>query len=87
MRACMHPAKILLADEPTASLDRKNADQAMKALHQRAGQGTLIAVTHDPGYLSGFDRILLMENLEPVFAGTFEELKKTRAYERWLAAE
>ena len=35
----------------------------------------------------GFDRILLMENLEPVFAGTFEELKKTRAYERWLAAE
>lgn len=87
MRACMHPAKILLADEPTASLDRKNADQAMKALHQRAGQGTLIAVTHDSEYLSGFDRILLMENLEPVFAGTFEELKKTRAYERWLAAE
>lgn len=84
MRACIHPARILLADEPTASLDEANAKQAMKLLHDSAKGKLLVVVTHDPESLPDFDRIILMEHLEPVFSGSYQEFKSSPEYERWL---
>ncbi len=45
----MKNSKIILADEPTGSLDKRNKDKVVEILSQQASQGTLvIVVTHDP---------------------------------------
>ena len=44
---------IILADEPTGSLDYENADVVMKILHEFNNQGkTIIMVTHDEKIIS-----------------------------------
>jgi len=59
-RALSHDPAIILADEPTASLDRNTADRliddlaSLTRLHNR----TLIAVSHDYALLSRMDRIV-----------------------------
>lgn len=83
LRACIHSARIIIADEPTASLDEENAKKAMKLLHQHAQDKLLIVVTHDPESLKEFDRIIFMDHLEPVFVGSYEELLKSAEFEKW----
>lgn len=59
-RALATDPQILLADEPTASLDRPNADRLANdliALAQQEGR-MLIAVTHDPALHASVDRII-----------------------------
>ncbi len=48
-RAMANSPKLILADEPTASLDDENAEVVVKLLQQQAGkfQAALIIVTHD----------------------------------------
>lgn len=48
-RALLPQPAVLLADEPTASLDDDNARQAMRLLHEQAAQqgSTLVVATHD----------------------------------------
>ena len=63
-RALATDPAILLADEPTASLDRTAADRLiydLVALARDSGK-TLIAVTHDPHLLDRLDRILTIED-------------------------
>lgn len=59
-RAMANDPAILLADEPTASLDRQTADRLVADLTEvAAGSGrTLIAVSHDAALLSRMDRVL-----------------------------
>lgn len=59
-RALAHDPAILLADEPTASLDRAAADLLAKDLIAltREQAKTLIVVSHDPALLDKMDRIL-----------------------------
>lgn len=83
LRACIHPVKIILADEPTASLDAENAKKAMRFLHESAAGKVLVVVTHDPESLPDFDKIIFMDHLEPVFAGSYEELTKSGVFESW----
>ena len=50
---------IILADEPTGSLDRKNAEQIMDQLFQMNSEGkTVILVTHDEKIRSQIPRII-----------------------------
>ena len=63
-RALAADPELILADEPTASLDAKTGHQALELLRRMtvdAGK-TVIVVTHDPRILSFADRILHMEN-------------------------
>lgn len=47
-RAMLKPSKIILADEPTGSLDPENRDIVLKLLGQMNNMGkTIIVVTHD----------------------------------------
>ena len=47
-RALLHDPNLLLADEPTASLDDRSARQVKTALLEMVGRGvTLILATHD----------------------------------------
>lgn len=48
-RIMLKPSEIILADEPTGSLDRSNRDNIMSILSELNEKGkTVIVVTHDP---------------------------------------
>ena len=63
-RALVNDPRLVLADEPTASLDYANARQVMDLLRQQAHQHgkTVIVITHDERMLSYCDRVLRMED-------------------------
>ena len=68
-RALINRPQVVFADEPTGTLDRKNADEVLELLlrtKEVLGQ-TLIMVTHDMSIAERADRILSMEDgcLEP----------------------
>ena len=46
-RAIVGEPEIVLADEPTGSLDVELRDQALDVLNEAVGESTLILVTHD----------------------------------------
>ena len=60
-RAVAHRPKVIFADEPTASLDRPNADLAVECLRRVAQGVTLFVVTHDESILKGATRVLRLE--------------------------
>lgn len=61
-RALANDPAVVLADEPTASLDRGTADLLIADLldQSRSGNRTLIAVTHDPSLRDRLDRVLTL---------------------------
>jgi len=63
-RALVRRPKIILADEPTAALDKKSGREVVEILQQLAReQGcTILLVTHDNRILDVADRILTLED-------------------------
>lgn len=58
-RTILKKGKIVLADEPTGSLDPKTRDHVIKLLHDPCREGkTVLIVTHDPVVAKRCDRIL-----------------------------
>lgn len=64
-RAMVTRPSLLLADEPTGSLDPENQARSVALLREqaRAAGATLIMVTHDPEVLDGFDRVVRLPEL------------------------
>ena len=63
-RALMNAPAVMLADEPTGNLDRKNSQETLDLLklsHRRFGQ-TVLLITHDEKLALEADRILTMED-------------------------
>ena len=60
-RAMAHAPSVVFADEPTASLDRPNAEVVVDCLRRVTKGGTLFVVTHDESILKGATRVLRME--------------------------
>jgi putative ABC transport system ATP-binding protein len=56
-RALVTCPAVILADEPTGSLDPGNQARAVDLLHEQARRAgaTLVMVTHEPSLLGGFD--------------------------------
>ena len=63
-RALIYRPAILLADEPTGNLDRKNSREIMdliKVFHRNLKQ-TILLITHDETFALEADRIITMED-------------------------
>ena len=63
-RAIINNPKLLLADEPTGNLDRENTIltlETLKELH-KAGQFTILLVTHDPFVAKWAQRVVTIED-------------------------
>lgn len=58
-----HPA-IILADEPTGNLDRKNGEEIVRLLKQsnRSQKQTLLIITHDESIALQADRMISIED-------------------------
>ncbi len=63
-RAIVGERRLLLADEPTGSLDTVNSDQVVEMLADLPGQyGTaVVLVTHEPRFASYADRIVFLRD-------------------------
>jgi putative ABC transport system ATP-binding protein len=62
-RALANDPSVLLADEPTSSLDDDSADVALAALADLRNDGlTIVAISHDARFLATADRILKLED-------------------------
>jgi putative ABC transport system ATP-binding protein len=63
-RALIHRPRVILADEPTGSLDRDNSAAVIDVLlaAQEEAGATLVVVTHDPGVARRLDRTLSLRD-------------------------
>lgn len=64
-RVLLQKPDLILADEPTSSLDRPNTETVMKLLVKAAAGKTLITVSHDERVEKYFDRVV---NLKEILA-------------------
>jgi len=64
-RALVNAPALVLADEPTGSLDATNGAAALDLLRQICtdGKHTLLMVTHDPAVMRHFERVVKLEEL------------------------
>lgn len=64
-RALVNAPALVLADEPTGSLDETNGAAVLELLRQVCTEGrhTLLMVTHDPAVMRHFDRVVRLEEL------------------------
>ena len=64
-RALASRPKVVLADEPTASLDPSRAEEAMKLLRNAAQEegAALLVSSHDPDMPKQFDRVIEWDSL------------------------
>ena len=61
-RAMIHRPRVIFADEPTGLLDRHTGLQVMALLRSYRGQGSLVAVTHNPEILTEADLVIKMRD-------------------------
>jgi lipoprotein-releasing system ATP-binding protein len=63
-RALVNDPAVIMCDEPTGNLDKENSRRVFDIFKTLATENkqTIIAVTHDPDFASGSDRIIEMED-------------------------
>lgn len=84
-RALLREGKLLLLDEPTASLDAQSENAVLSALNEMARQQTTLMITHRIEDLKQCDQILVMQQGEIVQQGTFDQLQHQGFFAELLA--
>ena len=74
-RALLFPSRLLLLDEPTASLDRDNEQRILAALASVQQGRTSLMVSHRLDQIDEADQLLLLGNGQLLAAGTPAELR------------
>ncbi|MGG8215636.1 cysteine/glutathione ABC transporter permease/ATP-binding protein CydD [Klebsiella aerogenes] len=73
-RALLVPCRLLLLDEPAASLDAHSEQRVMQALSNASTQQTTLMVTHQLAGLTEWDAIWVMQNGQIVEQGGYAQL-------------
>ena len=78
----LRPAKVLVLDEPTQGLDRRNEQAVMRNIltHVKKHQQSLVIITHKPLMLGEMDKIVLMEQGRIIAQGSNEQLIANNDY-------
>jgi ATP-binding cassette subfamily B protein len=75
-RALLTEAPIILLDEATSALDTESEIAVQRALGELMRGRTMLAVAHRLSTISGFDRVIVVENGRIVEDGAPEELRR-----------
>ncbi|MCV6611368.1 MAG: ATP-binding cassette domain-containing protein, partial [Amphritea sp.] len=73
-RAFVSPAKILLLDEPGASLDDESDQRFVDRLKKIRGKRSIVMVSHRPSHIRLADKAILMEQGSVAHVGTPDEV-------------
>lgn len=73
-RALLNPCKLLLLDEPAASLDAHSEQRVMQALKAASKRQTTLMVTHQLEDLADWDTIWVMQDGQIIEQGSWAEL-------------
>ncbi|HAT1579547.1 TPA: cysteine/glutathione ABC transporter permease/ATP-binding protein CydD [Raoultella ornithinolytica] len=73
-RALLVPCRLLLLDEPAASLDAHSEQRVMQALFNASSQQTTLMVTHQLEGITDWDAIWVMQDGQIVEQGTYSQL-------------
>lgn len=73
-RALIAPCRLLLLDEPAASLDAHSEQRVMQALSDASTQQTTLMVTHQLEGIADWDAVWVMENGQIIEQGTYQQL-------------
>lgn len=75
-RALYKPARLLLLDEPAASLDSHSERHVMRALDRASRQQTTLMITHQLDQLQHWDAIWVMQDGKLVQQGSWQKLTR-----------
>lgn len=73
-RALLAPCRLLLLDEPAASLDAHSEQRVMQTLGEASTQQTTLMVTHQLEGITEWDAIWVMENGQIIEQGSYSQL-------------
>jgi len=73
-RAFVNPAKILLLDEPGASLDDESDQRLIKQLKKLKRSHTIIMISHRPSHIRIADKAVMMEHGVVSFVGETDKV-------------
>ncbi|RNM24446.1 heme ABC transporter permease/ATP-binding protein CydD [Dickeya undicola] len=75
-RALLHPCRLLLLDEPSASLDAHSEQRVMSALSEASHAQTTLLVTHQLSEIRDYDEVWVMVNGQLVQQGDYLTLSQ-----------
>ncbi|MEH6577549.1 MAG: hypothetical protein V7731_10795 [Amphritea sp.] len=73
-RAFVSPAKILLLDEPGASLDEESDNRFVAQLNKLKGDRAIVMVSHRPSHIRLTDKAVLMDLGTAIHIGSSDEV-------------
>ncbi|MGL4723634.1 MAG: heme ABC transporter permease/ATP-binding protein CydD [Scandinavium sp.] len=85
-RALLSPCRLLLLDEPAASLDAHSEQRVMQALTEASTNQTTLMVTHQLENLAAWDAVWVMQQGKIVEQGSFEQLAQSPGHFSGLLA-
>lgn len=79
-RALLSPCRLLLLDEPAASLDAHSEQRVMQALTEASTNQTTVMVTHQLENLADWDAVWVMHQGQIVEQGSYHELAEAKGH-------
>jgi len=82
----LRSASVLILDEPTKGLDRRNEEEVMVNIleHVKQQEQSLLVITHKPLMLEKMDKIIVMEHGRIVDQGCHQQLSSHNEYYKQL---
>lgn len=74
VRSLISNPRIILADEPTGALDRKNSNEIMELLKEVSKDRLVIVITHDQKICSFADEVVHIENGKIIAKDTYPQI-------------